>query len=137
MKDHHVKTNMTVFHPKHMTITRIFDVDGVSIPLPSNRVQYTAVESCTILTEIKIDKRTSISKVIAAMLNYRVLHGGNITSLIPIKESYMFRMLLKFNKDPDVKLKMSGVKPILDHNQFYNELIILKKDDRAVKKNKS
>ena len=135
-KAHETLTCVAALPPAHTTRLRTFDVGGVQIPLPFNRLQYTAVEACTILTTIQTDKRVSLNKVVAAMLNYRVSHGCVVTPLIPFDRSAMFRMLAKYKKDPNVEWKMRGVKPILDNNQFLEKVNLFEKDVcRAVGRN--
>ena len=134
-KAHGTLTCVAALPPVHKTRIRTFDVGGVSIPLPLNRLQYTAVEACTILTKTETDKRISMSKVVAAMLNYTVSHGGPVTPLLPFDRSAMFRIYAKYKKDPDVEWIKRGVKPILTNNQFLEKVHLFEKDiGRAVGK---
>ena len=134
-KAHGTITRAAMLPPAHTTRMRTFDVGGVPIPLPLNRLQYTAVEACTILATVQTDKRISMNKVVAAMLNYRVSHGSVVTRLIPFDRSAMVRMFAKYRKDPNVEWKVRRVTPILDNNQFLEKIHLFEKDiGRTVEK---
>ena len=135
MKDHEANTHEDRLPPKHAMRTRIFEVDNISLPLPINCTQYTAVEACIILTQIQSDQSTTLDKVVHAMFNYRYVTCGDISPIIPCTRSAMFRMFAKYRKDPDVKWKMRGNKLILYDNRFVQTIHKFEKDeDRAVGK---
>ena len=138
-KDFAVKTAADLCAPRLNLKKRTFEVEGASIPLPDNRKQYTAVEACNILTnisEIKSNfKRLSLNKVVNSMIKYRAAGCEDITPLIPVGRSAMFRVLEKFKIDPVVSWALKGKPPILQNSSFCSTIHDFEKDEgRAIAK---
>ena len=130
--DFAVMTAANTCAPRSNLRKRTIEVNGVTIPLPDDRRQYTAVEACNILiniTKIKSNyKRLSLNRVVDAMLTYRVAATEDITPLIPVGRSAMFRVLEKIKVDPNVNWAVKGKPPILQNSSFSSSVHVFEKD---------
>ena len=124
---------------------RFLCVKGYEFALPANRTKYSAKEACTILKNVQavIDElphRTrydiSMNKVIDAMINYKVTSNQEVTSLIPLTRSAMFRVYSKFKDSSEEPCwPVTGRPPILDNNSFLSSIKGFEKDKgRAISK---
>ena len=124
-KKYAVKSCTETVAPRDNLRTRTFDLDGISIPYPKNKVHYSAVEACKILFDIEQSKSICLSKVV-----------GVIIKFIPSGRSTMFRVLKTYRNDPDVEWPKKGRPPILSNSSFLSSIKKIEKDEnRAVSTN--
>ena len=75
---------------------RFFHLCDHAIPLPENRSQYTAIEACAMIHEVRAEiddigirnsKGIRVKKVVDAMINHKVNFSHEVTSLISVMRS--------------------------------------------------
>ena len=101
------------------TRTRFFELEGVRVPLPSNKQRYTAIELCEVLEleQIRKKKRKVIFKVVEMNL-------VPVTSPDPI-----YKLLREFKKNKNVSWKRMGRPPTLDGNQLVKKIKRFQNDE--------
>ena len=90
-KEHEMKTSLNECVPLHIR-GMTSNVPGAIIPLPDNGKQYTTIEACSILINLKTSKVVSLDKAINGIINYT-----------PCVRSQMCHILSKFKKNTDIK----------------------------------
>ena len=129
------KTNENEPVPHENLRARFFYLCDNAIPLPENRSQYTAMEACAILHEVQNWKSISINKVIDFMINYKVTSSHNVTSLIPVTRSVMYRVYNKYKGNGEACWPTMGRPPILKNDSFMSSIKKFEKDEnRAISK---
>ena len=133
MSDHSVKTQADTTVPRSILRIRTFDVCGVSIPLPWNKVMYSASEVCSILVKNEQKKsgikHFSLTDVIQTMIKYKARQDDPISPLIPCSLPAMFRVLTKFKANPDIEWPQKGRPPILSNKTFMKSARDFEKDE--------
>ena len=121
--------------PRPNMRTRTFRVGDAIIPLPHNHIQYKAPEACSILLHVEATAGTTLTNAVNRMIDYRVHPCSDFSPLIPVSRSSMFRILLKYRKDPDVSWPVIGQPPILSNQRFLDSIYSFEKDKgRAIGK---
>ena len=68
--NHDVKMQSTTRRARENMRVRTFIIAGKEFPLPANKVQFTAIEACSILKQVELSKITSVKQAIRDMMNY-------------------------------------------------------------------
>ena len=138
------KVHNDVTSPRQNMRLRYFYVADRSIVLPHNIIQYTALEACKILEDIEKEvkassindkKGISLRKTIQAMRNYCASPSDEVTPLIPVTRSGMFRIFKKYKDNGVISWPKMGRPPILNNDAFLSSFHEFGKDEcRAIGK---
>ena len=99
---HNEKTLSDVCPPRENLRIRTFSIGEREYPLPFNKLQFSAVEACSILKQVEESKVISMKKAIHAMIRYSPSTSESIRSLIPCGYSTMAAMYTKFKVNPSI-----------------------------------
>ena len=112
-KNYDVKNAIDCSAPRENLRSRSFEIGGITVPLPDNRKQYTAVEACSVLAIVEESKVKGVTLSSAVKA---------IDHLIPVRRSSMFCVYKKYKKNPNLEWPRMGRPSIQDNNSFLSSV---------------